>query len=185
VKKQSPSSSIEELPDDGKPHRFMMNQDDEEPFISPEKRLEKRDQLFCDDDAVALAIKSGDLQQVKWFFEKGYPMNWLVKDTDGMCYEAAEMAKHHGHQEIVDLFKEAEGKGPPRQSITLFYENESRDFIMPNSSDDEKLFKAEIKWYWKLDPRKPILLYARGDVDKKDEKWHKLREGRKYVVEKL
>lgn len=36
-----------------------MMPDDPDPFTSPENRLEKRDKLFCEDDTVALAIKSG------------------------------------------------------------------------------------------------------------------------------
>jgi hypothetical protein len=161
-----------------------MIEEDLNPWISPEKRLEKRDQLFCDDEAVALAIKSGDITQIKWLLEKGYPINYRVKDADGMCYEATEIAKHHGQTEIANIFAELEKKGPPRQYCTVYYEAESKEFVMPNSSDDEKLFRAELKWYYKLDMRAPILVYQRGDTDKKDVKWTKLREGRKYVVEK-
>jgi len=176
-------SAVPEMKDDNKPHR-LLQEEETNPWISPEKRLEKRDQLFCDDDAVALAIKSGDVTQIKWLFERGYPMNYNVKDTDGMCYEAVVLARAHAQEEVAQLFQELAVKGPPRQYVTVFYENQSREFVMPNSTDDEKLFRAEIKWFFKLDMKQNILLYQRGDTEKMDQKWNKLREGRKYVVEK-
>jgi hypothetical protein len=69
-------------------------------FSSPENRLERRDALFCEDDTIALAIKSGDSARIKWLFDKGYPLNYNIMDTDGMCYEATELAKHHNQDEV-------------------------------------------------------------------------------------
>lgn len=94
-----------------------MMPDDPDPFTSPENRLERRDKLFCEDDTVALAIKSGmiaiylfpfliplisigDTSRIKWLFDKGYPLNYHIQDTDGMCYEATELAKHHNQDEV-------------------------------------------------------------------------------------
>jgi hypothetical protein len=65
--------------------------------------LERRDALFCEDDTIALAIKSGDSARIKWLFDKGYPLNYNIMDTDGMCYEATELAKHHNQDEVCTV----------------------------------------------------------------------------------
>jgi hypothetical protein len=48
--------------------------------------------------------------------------------------------------------------GPPRQKVTVKYGDKAQEYIIPNSAEDEKLFRAEIKWFNKLDMRCVSLL---------------------------
>ena len=98
-------------------------------------------------------------------------------------------------------------QGPPRQKITVIYDGKPQEYVIPNSAEDEKMFRAEIRWFNKLDVRLvtfylfsffpfflssflPFLfnraeldIYIQGDVEKTNLKWSKMREGRKYVAE--
>lgn len=40
------------------------------------ERLQEREAFYCEDDALALMIKSGDVEGLKWMFQKGFPMNY-------------------------------------------------------------------------------------------------------------
>jgi hypothetical protein len=97
------------------------------------------------------------------------------------------------------MFKDMMMRGPPRQKITVIYGGKAQEYVIPNSAEDEKLFRAEIKWFNKLDMRygvarsfdiyliyrvnTTITIYQEGDVEKTNLKWSKMREGRKYVAE--
>lgn len=75
-----------------------------------ETRLQKRDETFCDDGAIARAIKTGDLKKLQWMIERGFPINLNLKDADGMCYEAVDMAEAFAHNaEVEKLVKELAG----------------------------------------------------------------------------
>jgi hypothetical protein len=79
--------------------------------------LNKRDVTFCDDGALARAIKTHDLKKLQWMTERGFPLNLNVKDADGMCYEAVDMAEAFGTPEVVKFVKELSGL--PFYSILL------------------------------------------------------------------
>jgi len=139
----------------------------------------KRDEYSYTDDALPLLVKSGDFEGIKWMFEKGFPMNWKVTDSDGMSYHSSELASHHGQQAIADYFRQKEKAGPPRQVVSLRYGNKESEFIMANSREDWIMFKDEVARHFGI---KKFKIIARGDEEQKKLKWQQLREKRKYMV---
>lgn len=59
------------------------------------------------------------------------------------------------------MFQEMMKKGPPRQKITVTYEGKAQEYVIPNSGEDEKMFRAEIRWFNKLDPRAQLNVSSR------------------------
>jgi len=144
------------------------------------ERLQTRESYFTSDESIALMIKSGDIEGLRWLFQKGWPMNYRVQDHDGMCYLGSDLAAHHGQMEIARLFSDLEKMGPPRQKLRLGWQQQEKEFIMANSKEDWKMFKQEVKMVFSLP--KPFKIIGRGDKDEKKMKWRELREGRRYVI---
>lgn len=40
------------------------------------ERLKKREEYYTVDEAIPLMIKSGDIEGLKWLFQKGWPMSY-------------------------------------------------------------------------------------------------------------
>lgn len=159
-----------------------------------ETRLEKRDNTFCDDGALARAIKTNDLKKLQWMIERGFPLNLNVKDADGMCYEAVDMAEHFSNKpEIHKVIKDLAGmirinasnepaKGHPRQTVTIQYGDREEEIIMANSTEDFAQFCGNICHVFGIDKNKTLYIHAKGDDTHEDMKWNKMREGKAYVV---
>ena len=49
-------------------------------YTTPAERLEQREDFYCEDESLALMIKSGDIEGLKWSFQKGWPMNYKGAD---------------------------------------------------------------------------------------------------------
>lgn len=53
---------------------------------------------------MARAIKTNDLKKLEWMVDRGFPLNLNVKDADGMCYEAVDMADHFSNKPDIQKF---------------------------------------------------------------------------------
>eukprot|EP01126_Amoeba_proteus_P062995 TRINITY_DN8632_c0_g2_i5.p1 TRINITY_DN8632_c0_g2~~TRINITY_DN8632_c0_g2_i5.p1 ORF type:complete len:199 (+),score=35.17 TRINITY_DN8632_c0_g2_i5:73-669(+) len=115
---------MEEEPDDdvkeGPPSRKLVIEEEEEnPFEGLEKRLELREKSYSNDAAFALAIKSGDLKKLKFMIDRGFPLNLNIRDTDGMCYEAVDLAEQGGNPELMNLIREITGTTISTSSFSI------------------------------------------------------------------
>eukprot|EP01123_Difflugia_compressa_P007908 TRINITY_DN2233_c0_g1_i1.p1 TRINITY_DN2233_c0_g1~~TRINITY_DN2233_c0_g1_i1.p1 ORF type:complete len:165 (+),score=32.20 TRINITY_DN2233_c0_g1_i1:51-545(+) len=147
--------------------------------LTPAQRLQKRDLYYSEDNALPLAVGSGDLEGVKWMIEKGFPLNYKVQDNAGMCHDVWDLADSHGQAKIAAYFRDKAKAGPPRQKILLRYNDKETEFIMPNSKEDWKMFKDEVERHFGT---KRLKICNRGDDSKKKLGYMDLREGRKYLV---
>jgi len=179
-KKNAPSSSSEEIVP--KKHHFLMKDEEENPWVDLETRLERRDKTFNDDPAIALTIKTGDLKKLQWMIEKGFPLNLNVKDADGMCYQATDLAEHCGHEDMISYVKELAANGPSRQKAMFFYNDQSAEVIIPNSTDDFMHFRGNICHVFGIDFSSHLRFHCKGDDEEAEIKWNKFREGRKFIV---
>eukprot|EP01126_Amoeba_proteus_P062992 TRINITY_DN8632_c0_g2_i1.p1 TRINITY_DN8632_c0_g2~~TRINITY_DN8632_c0_g2_i1.p1 ORF type:complete len:189 (+),score=40.52 TRINITY_DN8632_c0_g2_i1:353-919(+) len=147
------------------------------------REITVREKSYSNDAAFALAIKSGDLKKLKFMIDRGFPLNLNIRDTDGMCYEAVDLAEQGGNPELMNLIREITDKGLPKQTILVFHGDRSEEFIIPNSPEDWKQFRGNVCFVFGIDRKATLSFHLRGDEDKEEMRWHKFREGRKYNVE--
>jgi len=84
-------------------------------YNSTIERLDKRALWTATDDRLALLIISGNLSGIQWMIKKGWPINYRVQDSTGICYDASDLADKYGQTEIREFFYSLEKTGPPRQ----------------------------------------------------------------------
>jgi hypothetical protein len=157
-------------------------------------RLDKRESFFCEDVSLALIVKSGDMGNLRFVLNSGYPLNYNVMDSNGMCYDVVDLAEEHGQDEIASLFKTMQAKGsfnqlseahlpgPIKQEINLSMAGKTtKKFVMANSKDDWRLFQKEVGDHFGL-PANKVKIVMKGDPENKKLKWNALRADRNYAV---
>jgi len=162
--------------------RLIYDKDSQFKGLKPAERLTRRDEYYCSSDELALMIKSGDQDNIDFMMTRGFPINFKVQDTDGMCYLAVDLAEHHGQHAVAEYFRALMKKGPPRQKLKIKHGNQTQEFIMPNSPEDWVMFQDEFARHFNL-KWGAFKLCTQGDLEKKPLTWKNLREGRVYLVE--
>jgi len=143
-------------------------------------RLEKRELFVSEDQSVSLIIKSGDLTNLKWLIESGYPLNHMVTDTNGNAFHMVEIAEEYGQDAIAQYLRSVEAAGTPRQEITITLQGRPpAKFIMANSGGDWKNFKKEVGAHFGI-PANKVKITRKGDTAKL--KWNQLRANRPFMV---
>jgi hypothetical protein len=66
--------------------------------------------------------------------------------------------------------------------VTILYGGKEEEIIIPNSSEDFLQFKGNICHVFGIDKNKTLYIHAKGDDEHEDMKWHKMREGKEYIV---
>jgi len=72
--------------------------------------------------------------------------------------------------------------GPPRQRITLCYNDTPADFIIANSQEDWHMFKQEVEEYFGITDLKICELGKQGTERCVPLEWFELKADRKYTL---
>jgi len=143
-------------------------------------RLDIRNQWPSTDSRLALLIKSGDVAGIQWMIQKGWPINFKVVDSDGSVYDVIDLAEQVNKTEVLHFFRTLQETGPPRQKITLIYQNKPADFVLANSAEDWELLKKEVEEHFEIKNFK--VLSSQSGLEEIPLEWFELKPDREYHI---